>query len=54
MMKKGIIKTLAFGAIIALAFTACNDQWNEHYQVKEEHCGTLSPRRVNCPSLRPC
>ena len=36
MMKKGIIKTLAFGAIIALAFTACNDQWNEHNQVKEE------------------
>ena len=36
MMKKSIIKTLAFGAIITLAFTACNDQWNEHYQVKSE------------------
>ena len=36
MMKRSIIKTLAFGAIIALAFTACNDQWNEHYQEKSE------------------
>jgi len=36
MMKKGIIKTLAFGAIVALAFTACNDTWNEHYQEKSE------------------
>lgn len=36
MMKKGIIKTLAFGTIVALAFVACNDQWNDHYQEKEE------------------
>jgi len=36
MMKKGIIKTLAFGAIVALAFIGCNDQWNEHYQEKSE------------------
>ncbi len=36
MMKRSIIKTLAFGSIFALALTACNDQWNEHYQEKAE------------------
>lgn len=36
MMNKSIIKTLVFGALVALGLTACTDSWNEHYQEKPE------------------